>query len=300
MRLNDQRLILAVDSIENIEIAASGNKLIDAKIINSHQSEQIQLLRKKVLTLQKDFDNIGKEQDAVKKAALRDTFQSHLEFHKREVLSLILNNPLSLASYYSLYQQINGSFIFSPFVKEDLNYYRAVATSFQNKMPDYERTKNLYNLVIAAIQEDRKSNQKFDLSQYEVNEISGFVDLELKDRNGYPQKLSSLGGKPILLDFSAYATENSIEHTFELREIYNKYSNQGLQIYQVSIDQNKLYWQQNVSNIPWTAVIDETGKALQFYKIRENPTLFLINKEGEIVGRYEDVHALKKDLSKVL
>jgi glutathione peroxidase-family protein len=112
--------------------------------------------------------------------------------------------------------------------------------------------------------------------------------------------LSSLVGKPILLDFSAYATENSIEHTFELREIYNKYSNQGLQIYQVSIDQNKLYWQQNVSNIPWTAVIDETGKALQFYNIREIPTLFLINKEGEIVGRYEDVHALKKDLSKVL
>lgn len=299
LMLNDQRLILGVDSIEDIQIEANGKELINAKIINSKQSEQIQELRKKVLALQLDFDKIGEEQDEQKKAALRDTFLTHLDFHRREVLDMILKNPLSMASYYSLYQQISGNFIFNPYEKEDLKYYRAVATSFHTKMPEYERSKNIYNLVLSAINEDRKVRQQVDWSKFEVNEISGFVDIELKDKNGYPRKLSALQGKPILLDFSAYASETNVEHTFELRELYDKYASQGLQIYQVSVDQSKILWQRNVSNIPWTAVIDEQGKTAQVYNVQQIPTLFLISKDGVIIGRYTSIKDLKSDLTKV-
>ena len=300
LRLKDQRLILGVDSIENIQVEANGKQLIDAKIVNSQQSEQIQNLRKKVLVLQQEFDKVSKEQDTQKRTVMRDSFLTHLDFHRREVLDLILNNPLSMAAYYSLYQQISGNFIFSPYVKDDLNYYRAVATSFHNKMPEYERTKNIYNLVLDAIKEERQARQQIDWTKFEVNEITGFVDIDLKDKNGYPQKLSSLKGKPILLDFFAYAAETSVDHTFELRDLYDKYASQGLQIYQVSVDQSKMLWQQYVSNVPWTAVIDETGSTAQLYNIRQIPTLFLINKEGTIIGRYENTNAMKADLSKVL
>lgn len=300
LRLKDQRLILAVDSIEDIQIEASGQQLIDAQIANSQQSEQIQKLRKKVLALQQDFDKIGKEPDIDKKTALRDTFLANLNLHRREVLDMILDNPLSMASYYSLFQQINGSFIFSPYIKEDLNYYRAVSTSFQNKMPHYERSKNLYYLVLDAIKEERLARRQMDWAKFEVNEINGFVDIELKDRNGYPQKLSAFQGKPIVVDFFAYAAEISVEHTFELRDLYDKYAPQGLQIYQVSVDQNKMFWQRNVSSVPWTAVFDETGKTAQLYNVQEVPTLFLINQEGTIIGRYPSVKALKADLGEVL
>lgn len=300
LRLKDQRLIFGVDSIENIQVEASGKQLIDAKIVNSQQSEQIQNLRKKVLVLQQDFDKISKEQDTQKRTVMRDSFLTRLDFHRREVLDMILNNPLSMASYFSLYQQISGNFIFSPYVKEDLNYYRAVATSFHNKMPEYERTKNIYNLVLDAIKEERQARQQIDWTKLEVNEISGFVDIELKDKNGYPQKLSLMKGKPILLDFFAYAAETSVDHTFELRDLYDKYSPQGLQIFQVSVDQNKILWQQYVSNVPWTAVIDETGRTARLYNLQQIPTLFLINKEGTIIGRYNDTNAMKADLSKVL
>lgn len=298
--LKEQRLILGVDSIEDIVVEGSGKNLIDARITNSTQSEQIQRLRKKVLALQQDLDKISKEPEPGNKAVLRDSFQTHLNFHRREVLNMILNNPASMAAYFSLYQQISGNYIFSPYVKEDLNYYRAVATSFQNKMPDYERTKNLYNLVLSAIKEERQIKQQIDWTQYEVNEVSGFIDLELKDKNGYPKKLSILKGKPILIDFSAYAVETSVEYTFELREIYDKYSPEGLQIYQVSLDQNKLLWLRYVSNVPWTAVIDETGKAAQLYNVQQIPTIYLINKEGSIVGKYTDIPSVKANLNKIL
>ncbi|MFV0390692.1 MAG: thioredoxin-like domain-containing protein [Paludibacteraceae bacterium] len=300
LQVKNLRLILGVDSIEDIQIEGSVKQLIDAKITNSTQSEQIQKLRKTVVALQTDFDKIGKEADAVWKTALRDSFQTHLEYHRRAVLEMILNNPTSMASYFALYQQISGNYIFSPYVKEDLNYYRAVATSFQNKMPGYERARNLYALVIDAIKQERQAKQEIDWTKFETSQSSGFIDLELKDKNGYPQKLSALVGQPIILDFSAYAVETNVDYTFELRDIYNRYSSQGLQIYQVSVDQNKLFWQRNVSNIPWIAVHDENGRAAQSYNIEQIPTLFLIDKDGNIIGRYSSIETLKTDLGKVM
>lgn len=296
LRLGNERLVLAVDSAETITITAQRNHLIDAKINQSPKSEQVQQLRKSVMVLQHDFDRFGAEKDPAKQALLRDSFANRLERHRREVQNLVLSNPASIVPYFALYQQIGGSYIFSPYVKEDLNYFRALATSFQQKMPDYDRTKNLYVLVIDAIREDRQNRRHVDWSKLDINESSGLIELELPNQHGYPQKLSSLTGKPVVLDFSAYTMENSTNHIFELREIYNRHAAQGLQIYQVSLDRNRTAWQHYVSNIPWITVLDETGKAAQLYNVSQIPTLFLINRAGTVVGRYSDVKALKRDL----
>ena len=91
-------------------------------------------------------------------------------------------------------------------------------------MPEYERSKNLYNLVLGAIREDRLTRQQSNFESLVKVESTGFIEIELKNTNGYPQKLSSLIGKTILLDFSAYGTETSIDYTFDLPEIFTKYS----------------------------------------------------------------------------
>lgn len=212
---------------------------------------------------------------------------------------MILQNPGSMASYFALYQQISGNFIFSPYVKEERPYYQAVATTFHTFMPEYERSKNLYTLVLSAIKEDRMARQ-LDWDKLSKVEELGYIELELKNQNGYPQKLSSFKGKPVLLDFSAYGLEGSIDYTFALREIHKKYAPQGLEIYQVSLDQNRMVWERAVSNIPWTCVIDPNGSAARQYNVQEVPTIFLISKEGNIVGRYPDVKSAEADLAKIL
>jgi len=83
-----------------------------------------------------------------------------------------------------------------------------------------------------------------------------------------------------------------------LRDIYNKYSPQGLQIYQISLDRNKMLWQKSVANLPWICVRDESGKTATVYNVQSVPTLFLIDRQGNIMGRYEDIRQLAADISR--
>lgn len=297
--IGNERLVLGIDSIEKIEIEGSANNLLEAKIAGSQQSEEIQRLRKAVRDLQQEFDLMQEEKNEQVKQSLRDSFQAHFDFHRREVFNNILVNPLSMAGYFALYQQVNGQYLFSPYLKTDLNYFRAIATSFQNKMPEYERTKNLYSLVLGALQEKR-ANEGFDWSRFEVGEESGFLEIELPDRNGYKRKLSEQKGKVIIIDFAAYSSENSINHTFELRQIYDQYKNRAFEIYQISLDNNKMFWLHSVSSIPWITVIDDTGYAARLYNVTELPTLFLMDKSGAIIGKYKNIQQLKSELSKIL
>lgn len=300
LRIGDQQLILGIDTTETIDIHGVAGDMISSAITGSIQSEEIQKLRKSVIALQKQFDAIQTEKDADKSKLLADSFQVRLEQHKKAAQGIILKNPGSMASYFALYQQINGNYIFSPFVKADRPYYQAVATTFHTFRPDYDRSKNIYNLVLSAIKEERLARKQTNLQDYVEVKSSGFIDIELKNTNGYPQKLSSLVGKPILLDFSAYGTETSIDYTFALREIFTKYSTKGLQIYQVSLDQSKALWERSVSNIPWICVFDDKGLAANSYNVREIPSMFLISKEGNIIGKYRSIKSMEADLGKIL
>lgn len=300
LRLDNQQLVLGIDSTESIEIQGSASDLISSAITGSEQTADIQALRKSVIELQKQFDAYPAVKDVEKSKSLADSLQMRVEEHKKFAQGIILKNPGSMAAYFALYQQISGNYIFSPYVKAERPYYQAVATSFHSIMPEYERSKSLYNLVISAIREDRMARRQNIPGSIGEIQKTGFLEIELKDKNGYPQKLSSLIGKPILLDFSAYGTETSIEYTFALREIFTKYSPKGLQIYQVSVDQSKMLWQRSVSNIPWTCVHDETGIAAKSYNVQAIPTMYLISKEGNIIGRYRSIKSMEADLGKVL
>jgi glutathione peroxidase-family protein len=125
----------------------------------------------------------------------------------------------------------------------------------------------------------------------------GYIDISLPDKNGKVVTLSSLQGKVILLDFSAFESRENIQYTFALRELYNQYASKGFEIYQVSLDRNKMLWQESVANIPWVCVRDENGPQSTIagtYNISSIPTYFLINRKGDLISRNPDLNALKK------
>ncbi|VBB48227.1 conserved exported hypothetical protein [uncultured Paludibacter sp.] len=303
LRIGNQKIVLGVDSSETISVTADADKLIDAEIVNSIPSSDIQKLRKSVLKLQNAALLIGAEKDQAKQKQMLDSFSVNVENHKKTVMALILKNPRSIAAYFALYQQVNGLYIISPYDKKDRTYFSAVATSFDTYMPDYDRSKNLHNLVIDALKQDKAQEQQQLLTQLQNTSGISFPEIELNDAKGVSHKLSSLRGKTIVLDFSAAEMENNIEYTFELRDIYNTYSGKGLQIYQVSLDQNKMLWERAITNLPWICVRDENGpssKYVSIYNVQNIPTIFLIDKTGNIVGRYTDFNLLKKDIKRVI
>jgi glutathione peroxidase-family protein len=107
---------------------------------------------------------------------------------------------------------------------------------------------------------------------------------------GNKVRLSSLHGKVILVDFWSAMAGNSNQLNAELKELYAKYAERGFEIYQVGIESSKAVWVSAVQEqkLPWISVSDLQGTAstaVKMYNVQNVPTNFLIDREGNIVGK---------------
>lgn len=303
LRLDGQTIIFAIDSCESIEIQSSANKFAtDYTTSGSEANTDIEKLRKSVLNIQTKAGKITINTPADERNAQFAVIEKDINAHKELAKKIILKNPRSTAAYFAIYQKVNNTFLFSPYIKEDKPFYAAVATSYNVFMPEYERTKNLYNLVVDAINSERKKSVQ-NAWKNVMADAPGYIDITMNDSKGNPHTLSDLEGKVILLDFSAYEMEQSVEYTFALRELYNKYHSKGFEIYQVSLDRSKILWSNSTENIPWISVRDEDGAnalSVKNYNVTSVPTTFLINRKGDITGKNIDFKSLDKEISKNL
>ena len=128
------------------------------------------------------------------------------------------------------------------------------------------------------------------------------LDISLPDEEGLTRSLSDLSGKVVVLDFSAIEMEQSQGYIFELRELYNRYRSRGLTIYSVSLDRNRLLWEDGVVNLPWINVYagDQATEVLLRYNVQSLPTLFLLDRKGNVQGRYSNFEQLDADIRKYL
>jgi peroxiredoxin len=301
LRIGNQFITLAIDSCERIIIKGDAkNFSTNYKIEGSQTNVEIQQLRKSVTDIQRKVNLITPEMGSEEKNAAITAIENDIETHKEKTQKLILQNPRSSAAYFALFQQINNTYIFSPYVKSDKPYCAAVATSYNAFMPESPRTINLYNLVMDAIKTERNAKQKETWNEILEKTGTGFIDIELNDRTNSTKKLSDLQGKVVLIDFSAYESENSVQYTFALRELFNKFNGKGFEIYQISLDRNKLLWEESTANIPWICVRDVERNYAGTYNVSSLPTTFLMSKKGIIVSRSLDFKALDKEISRLL
>ena len=293
----DKFITFSVDSCEDIQVETQDKNFSTAyKVTGSPASTNIQMLRKSLINIQLQIDKLGSLSGAAHAAKLNE-ITAAIEKHKQMAKGFIMANPGSTVAYFAIYQQINGTLLFSPYAKEDAPYYKAVATSYNTYMPEYVRTKNLYSLVMDAIKTERSNNARREWKEIVDKAGKGYIDITLKDKKDVEHKLSDLDGKVVLLDFTSYQAEGAVDYVFALRELYNKYHSRGFEIYQVSVDQNKVLWQQSVENIPWVCVRDDNGPnavCLSTYNVTSIPTTFLLTRSGNIIKRSPGFDELKK------
>ncbi len=279
LRVGSRSLPLAIDSTEQVQVSASLDSLpYTLKINGSEVSAQMAQLRASARTATRDV--------------LREQTQK-----------IILANPRSLVAYYALFLKQNGLPIWDMADPSDRRLYQAVATSYNLWMPEYDRTKALYNQVLEYMQAERSLRSQLAAQQLIEEAENAFLDITLSDAKGQTQPLSQYRGKVIVLDFSSTEMEQYVAYNFELRELYNQYHNKGLEIYSVSIDRNQLAWEDATENLPWTTVRAYENDAVQVltqYNVQSLPTLFLFDREGNIQGRYTDFTALEADINKYL
>ena len=194
--------------------------------------------------------------------------------------------------------------IFDPLnSKDDIKCFAAVATSMNNFYPHADRSKNLYNIVIKGMKNTRTPQQKVLEIPEEVVSETGIIDINLRDMKGNMHKLSDLKGKAVILDFTIYQSAVSPTHNYMLRDLYDKYAAQGLEIYQVSLDADEHYWKTTADNLPWICVRDANGiysSVAAAYNVKSVPAIFLINKKSELSARGDTVKDLEAAVKALL
>ena len=305
LRIKNKTITFAIDSTETIAIRGDLQHFATGYTVeNSYASEQIKDLRVSLIGIQNKLAGLNDLKDAKEQEQKAAEIDADLERHKELAHKVIMENPRSTAAYFALYQQIGGRYIFSPFVQEDYPYWAAVATAYHTYMPQYDRSKNIYNFVLDALREKQNTQKQAALSELMNSEqAAGYIDIVLPDRYGNEVRLSDYEGQVVLIDFSAYEAQESIDYTFALRDLYNKYHARGLEIFQISLDRNKLLWESSTENIPWVCVRDDDGPATRYanlYNVTQLPTTFLMDKEGNIIARSLSFGELDKKIGELV
>lgn len=303
LRIEDKVINFSVDSTETVSVKADFNNFAtDYQIEGSENNTKIKELVGLQAALQEKVNEIAKAGMPI--GIARDSIAVLVDAYKNNVKrNYIYKGPNKAYAYFALFQELNGYMIFDPLSsKDDVKCFAAVATSLTNMYPHADRSRNLYNMVIKGMKNTRTPEVKpLEIPADKIQETS-IIDIPLKDIDGNTRHLTDLKGKVVLIDFTVYGDAQSGARNLLLRELYDKYAPQGLEIYQISFDTDEHYWKTAADNLPWICVRDPQGPYstyVRLYGVQQLPTSFLVNRNNELTQRLDekvDVEAAIKNL----
>ena len=274
-----------VDSIETITYKGYASALDSSYTLEGSSSAELMMMVDK-----KVYDAMAKASD---KTLATDSLL------KRDLSNIILKDEVGLISYYIINKRVGGTLIFDPNDKKDIRIIGAVANKFKTQRPNDPRTASLTQIFL----ENRRVATIGEGDTIQVAQTAIF-DIKLYDNKGVLHSLKDVAskGKVTLLNFTIYNSEKSPSFNVALNEVYEE--NKGnVEIYQVSVDDNELAWKESAENLPWITVYAsqmERTQPLSNYNVTLLPITFIINKNGELVERVDDISKLKSIIKKYL
>ncbi len=307
LRISDGIINISVDSIETIRIKASYPTMSTRYEVegseNCDKIKELSLLQQQLLAQALSISenpSLGMEQSG-------DSIRKIVEAYKENVrMNYIFKEPQKAYAYFALFQSLGDMLIFNPRESEmDVKTFAAVATSWDSFYPNALRGKNLHNIAIEGMRQVRilKAQERpYQIDASKVSEVS-LIDIPLIDNKGKRRSLTELKGKVVLLDFHVFASDYSTERIMMLRDLYNKYHAQGLQIYQVSFDSNEHFWKTQTAALPWICVRDNKGLQSEYllrYFVQQLPSYFLIDRTNSLYKRGEQIDDVEAEIKALL
>lgn len=310
LRIANSIINVSVDSTETIEITASYPTMASGYTVKgSENCSKIKDLALQQMRLQQRVNAIV-QSPLLGVKAVEDSVNKVLAVYKENIrTNFIYKEPMKAYAYFALFQAINigneGTLIFNPRSNSnDVKAFAAVATSWDTYYPNSERGLNLHNIAIEGMKNIRimKAQNELSIDASKVD-MSNSINISLTDNKGRVRNLQDLVGKVVLLDFHLFASKNSMQRIMMLRELYNKYHNSGLEIYQVSIDGDEHFWKTQTAALPWVCVREtdaSQGQSLMSYNVQNVPTFFLLKRDNSVYKRDAQVGNLDAEIASLL
>jgi peroxiredoxin len=305
--MNNHRIDLAIDSTETIRITADSKNMdteytVEGSECSNHIKEIITKrneVETKILAVENNNTLYPKE--------ITDSILVMINEHKDWLMhNYIRIRPHELCGYYALMQSItdiSGTYsLFRPYQdRNDAKCYATIATSWQMHFPNSQRTYKLCDTATKAMKHTApKKDKVLEIDNEKISE-TGIINISLPDATGNIQNIKDLKDKVVLLDFTMYSAAESAQRNIMMRELYSKYQIKGLEIYQISLDDNISFWKNAVDKLPWVCVHETDGQVTTAYGIQKLPTFFLINRNNEVVVRSDFMEgSLEDNIKKLL
>ena len=304
LRMDGKVINFVVDSTETVSIKAEAAKFdTDYTIDGAESNQKIKELVLLQAELQQKVDKLSQSKLP---AGIAQTQLATLinEYKNKVKKGYIYEAPNKPYAYFALFQTLGGYMIFDPLAnKDDVRCFAAVATSLNNIYPHADRSRNLYNMVIKGLKNTREPRQENVEIDPSIIKESGIIDIKLKDLKGKERTLTELAGKVVLIDFTVYNNTMSAAHNLALRELYNKYHEKGLEIYQISLDADEHFWKTSADNLPWICVRDERASYssyISLYNVTQLPSIFLVDRSNSLNARGEKIEDIEAAIRKLL
>ena len=278
---------------ENLTIEADHSKFSsDYSVTGSVESEYLRQLVEKIQDTREKLNKLNEGYESlnniteVQASEYINQYKNITKEQRDFSIQFIIEHLSSISSIYALYQEIaDGQFVLGE--NFDIQYMKIVADSVSKYYPNVP-------FVRSFVSDARNSEKQFynlkGLEEKLKDANTNDLDLDLPDQNGNNIKLSSLKGKTVLLYFWSTKSKESLNMNASLIKIYEKNKNKGFEIYAIAIDEKKNDWMQAIKfdELNWINVSEltypESAAAVQF-NVKQVPSSFLYNKEGEIVAR---------------
>ncbi len=226
-------------------------------------------------------DSLRTLYDAGKMEVVMKLEQQYLQLEqkqKEDIADFIKNNPKSYASAYYAYQLNTDATDPSKAVKAFESLDKSIQSSFYA-----QKLKKIADALQATA----------------IGSIA--PDFTLQSIDDKPVALSSLRGKYVLLDFWASWCGPCRKENPNVVKAYNQFKNKNFTVFGVSLDEDKIAWQNAVlkDQLAWQHVSDLKGwrsSAAALYGVQSIPANFLLDPSGKIIAK--DLRG--KDLEKML
>lgn len=267
----------------------------DYQVEGSEESEGIRLLVEHLDQTRMKLDSLNivaasiDDQNSPQLELIRSAYAQTIIKQKRFTIKYLVEHMKSLSSVYALYQKYDEENLILG-SESDLQYYKTLADSLEVVYPNSSLTRSLRADIEQREARYNSNIQINRLLELADGEETGMMDLSIPDREGNEHSLSDLKGKVILVSFWASVSNESIQALLQLKSTYEKYHNQGFEIYAISLDNNKVSWMNamDFNEFAWINVSELSypeSKASLYFNVTSVPTTFLINREGDIVAK---------------
>ncbi len=309
LRIADECINLSIDSIETVTVQASYPGMARKYTVEgSDNCVKIQELTLMQLDLEQRANAIM-QSPTLGVYAAEDSIDKVVEEYKKKIVSdYVFREPMKAYAYFALFQtlRVGNSMlnIFNPQRNaDDIKVFGAVATTWDSYYPNSLRTQNLHNITIEGLKDVKvkKSREKEVVINQDTDDQASLIDLNLTDNRGNQRTLTQLKGKVVVLDFHAFSDKGSAKRIMQLRDLYNKYHAQGLEIYQVSLDKDIHFWKTQTAALPWICVHDD-GSHTQAYLavVQKLPADFIIGRDNSVLIGPNEITDLEQAVAKVM